>query len=111
MDFDLDFDAAILPDVSGSQDWLDPFIGGRLKHDFSERWSFRGRGDVAGFGISDGSDFTWNLALLGQARFARRWSFVFGYRWFDIDFENRDDQFAMDVRQEGPVLAIAYSFQ
>jgi len=41
---------------------------------------------------------------------AKRIGLLFGYRWLDIDYENKDDLFALDVRQEGPILAVSYSF-
>ena len=94
----------------GSQSWTDLMVGGRWKKEIGERWRFFARGDVAGFGISDSSDFTWNVVLMGQVMVSSRFSFLFGYRWLDIDYENKDDQFAMDVRQAGPVLAFGYAF-
>jgi hypothetical protein len=48
---------------------------------------------------------------VGQWRFARAWSRVFGYRFMDIDQEDPDDGFAMDVSQQPPVVAVAYSWQ
>lgn len=69
-----------------------------------------GRADLAGFGLTDGSDLTWNVVLMGQLKVARRVGLLLGYRWLDIDYENTDDRFALDVRQEGPILAVTYSF-
>lgn len=116
MDLELNFDPQIpLPPqiptrVDGNQSWTDLMLGGRLKKDLGKRWRFWGRADLAGFGLTNGSDLTWNLALMGQVRVARRIALAFGYRWLDIDYENKDDLFALDVRQEGPILAINYSF-
>jgi len=93
-----------------SQSWIDLMVGGRYKKEFGERWRFFARGDVAGFGISDSSDFTWNVVLMGQVMVSARWGILFGYRWFDFDYVNEDDQFAMDIRQQGPVVAIGYAF-
>ena len=116
MDLELNFDPGIpLPpqiptQVKGDQSWTDLMLGGRLKKDFGKRWRFWGRADLAGFGLTDGSDLTWNLVLMGQVKVARRIRLLFGYRWLDIDYENKDDQFAVDIRQEGPVFALNYSF-
>jgi hypothetical protein len=63
------------------------------------------------FGIGDSSNLTWSLLAVGQWRFARAWSRVFGYRFMDIDQEDPDDGFAMDVSQQPPVVAVAYSWQ
>lgn len=116
MDTTLSFDPQIPlpPEIptrfDGDQSWTDLMVGGRLKKELGKRWRFYARGDVAGFGISDSSDFTWNVVLMGQVMVSARWGILFGYRWLDIDYVNEDDQFAMDVRQQGPVLAIGYAF-
>lgn len=40
------------PEVADqTQDWLDPFIGGRWIWNFAENWSVVARGDIGGFGI------------------------------------------------------------
>ena len=87
--------------VSGDQNWTDLMIGGRYRKGFGERWGFSARGDLAGFGISGGSDLTWNVVLLGQFKVASRVGLILGYRWLDIDYENTDDLFIFDVRQAG----------
>lgn len=96
--------------VDADQSFADLMLGGRLEKDFGKRWGFWGRADLAGFGVTDGTDLTWNLQLLGSARVAKRVRILAGYRWFDIDYENKDDNFALDVRQEGPIVALSYSF-
>ena len=119
MDLELNFEPDVLPPPTppgvptrfdGNQSWADLMIGGRLKKDLGERWRFWGRADLAGFGVTDGTDLTWNLVLMGQVKVAKRIGLLFGYRWLDIDYENKDDAFALDVRQEGPILALSYSF-
>ena len=77
MDLELNFDPQIpLPpqiptQVNGDQSWTDLMLGGRVKKDLGERWRFWGRADLAGFGLTDGSDLTWNLVLMGQVKVAR----------------------------------------
>ena len=91
------------------QSYVDPMVGGRwIKQ--GEKWGFRGRFDAAGFGVSDGSDLTLNLQLLGSYRRGERFSLLFGYRVMDIDYEDTDAGFGMDVTMSGPVLAAAWSF-
>ena len=94
----------------GDQSWTDLMTGLRWKTEFGERWRFSARGDVAGFGIGSSSDFTWNVVLMGQVMVSARWGLLLGYRWLDIDYVNEDDQFAMDLRQGGPVFAVSYAF-
>ena len=116
MDLELNFDPRVpLPPmiptrVEGDQSWADLMLGGQLKKDIGKRWRFWGRADLAGFGLTDGTDLTWNLVLMGQVKVARRIGLILGYRWFEIDYENKDDAFGFDVRQAGPVLALNYSF-
>lgn len=96
--------------ATGSQSWTDLMIGGRYRAAFGERWGFSARGDLAGFGISDSSDLTWNVVLLGSFNATSRIALILGYRWFDIDYENQDDRFVFDLRQTGPIFAFNYSF-
>lgn len=116
LDLTLKFDPEIpLPPeiptrVEGSQSWYDLMTGLRWQKAFNERWGFSARGDVAGFGIGDSSDFTWNVVLMGRLMVSKRWGLLLGYRWYDIDYVNEDDGFAMDVSQYGPVVAISYAF-
>ena len=49
-------------DVDRSKDWLDPFVGGRLRLNIIDRLSVTVRGDIGGFGV--GSHFTWNMAAI-----------------------------------------------
>jgi hypothetical protein len=62
------------------------------------------------YGISNSSNLTWNVVLMGQLKVAKRVGLLLGYRWFDIDYENLDDLFVMEIREAGPMLAISYSF-
>lgn len=91
--------------VGGDQDWADFFVGGRLKKRMGERWTLIPRLDLAGFGLTDGSDLTWNLQLLAQVQTTEKFSLLLGYRYMDIDYENTKDLFAMDVTLAGPVVA------
>ena len=118
MDMSLSFDFNLpgpgilpLPDkVSGSESWTDLMVGGRVHSDVGDKWAFQARFDLAGFGLSNSSHFTWNLAVLGQRRFGSKWSFVFGYRAMDIDYRDSDSGFVFDGTLAGPVLAGTYSF-
>ncbi len=115
LDVTLEFDLPtplpmpVLPSsVSGDPSWTDLMVGGRWNKQFSKTWGFRARGDMAGFGISNSSDFTWNIQLLGTARFGKLTELLFGYRWYDVDYVDSDAGFAMDARLEGPVLALGF---
>lgn len=96
--------------LEGDQSWTDLMLGGRVNKNVGEKWGVWFRFDVAGFGISNSSDFTLNSLLMGRRRFGNAWSFIFGYRIYDVDYRDDDAGFAMDVRQQGPVLALSYAF-
>jgi hypothetical protein len=90
--------------------WMHPMVGLRYTGSFSERWSFRARADYG----YEGSD---NTALNGGAyldyRFRDWGSVFFGYRYIDIDFDNRSsrfDQYGFNGDEQGPVLGLNLHF-
>lgn len=97
-------------EIEGSESFADLMLGGRFEKELGERWQFWGRADFAGFGLTDGTDLTWNLILMGRVMVSKRIGLLAGYRWFDLDYENTDKDFALDVLQHGPIVALSYSF-
>lgn len=101
----------ILPEnVSVGDRWLHPFAGGRLIAKIGKNWTFRARADYG----YEGSD---NTALQGIATLGYRFndwgSAFFGYRYFDMDFNNgssRRDQYGFDGDQQGPLIGINLHF-
>lgn len=92
----------------GSRDWVEPFLGGRIKMPLTEKWTFATRADIGGFGIGSASDLTWNvLAGIGY-QFNERFTGGIGYKWHDIDYEHGSggDRFGYDVRQHGLYLTL-----
>ena len=90
--------------------WMQPFVGGRLRAPLSERWLFSGRVDYG----YEGSD---NTALQGIFFFDYRfrdWGSAFvGYRYLDIDFDNRTsglDQYGFDGDEQGPLIGLNFYF-
>jgi hypothetical protein len=65
-------------DVDRSKDWIDPFLGARLKLDIIDRVSVTVRGDIGGFGV--GSHFTWNMVAILAYQVSQRISVGAGYR-------------------------------
>lgn len=99
-----------LVDVDKSTDWLDPFIGARLKVDLIDRLSVSVRGDIGGFGM--GSHFTWNMAAILAYQVSQRTSLAAGYRLLDIDYSDGkgSNTFQYDVQMRGPVLGFTLRF-
>jgi opacity protein-like surface antigen len=100
------------PKLGGSEDWVEPFVGGRITLALSEKWNLLARGDVGGFGIGSASDLTWNLLIGARYRFSQRASLVGGYRIFDIDYERGSgaNEFAFDAQLDGPQIGVTIYF-
>jgi hypothetical protein len=110
VDLDTGITIENLVDVDRSEDWLDPFLGPRLRLDIIDRLSVTVRGDIGGFGI--GSHFTWNMVTLLAYQVSQRISTGVGYRILDIDFSEGkgSDKFRFDVQMRGPMLGFAIHF-
>jgi hypothetical protein len=92
---------------SGTRDWVDPIIGGRVAAPLSDDLLVRVRADVGGFGVA--SDFTWNVEAVGEYRCSERCGLQFGYRVLDVDY-SRGDGFAYDVNYRGPIATLMFTF-
>jgi hypothetical protein len=99
---------------SGSVDWLDPFIGLRLRHQFAPGHELMLAGDIGGFGV--GSDFTWQLVGAYSWEFCVRenvrWSAVLGYRALSVDYSQGVgiNRFEYDAITHGPLLGVSARF-
>ena len=92
--------------ISGGDDWVHPFVGGKVKHSLSDRWSFIARAD---YGYADSDNTAANAVAMFDYRF-RDWGSVFlGYRAMNYDYSNDkegSDGYAYDAVQQGPLLGI-----
>jgi len=100
-------------DISDTEVWADPLIGARgaLRFGPDQRWSFRVRGDLGGFGA--GSEFTWQA--LGGIGYSFRLCSVpaeiwLGGRALYQNYRAHGGDFRWRVTQYGPVLALGLSF-
>jgi opacity protein-like surface antigen len=95
-----------------SEDWVEPFIGGRIICDLNDKMAINVRGDVGGFGIGSASRLTWNFVAGVDYKLSKKVSFDAGYRILDIDYSrgSGSDKFAADARLEGPVLGMTILF-
>jgi hypothetical protein len=96
--------------VEKSKDWIDPFIGLRLRADLTKRFSFVLRGDIGGFGV--GSEFTWNTSAVlgyGVSRVVGLW---LGYRALGVDYESGSgaNKFEFDAIMHGPIAGVSFYF-
>ncbi len=96
--------------VDETQDWLDPFVGGRWIWNFAEGWLVSARGDIGGFGI--GSDFAWQAIGVVEWQPFQHVGFLAGYRVLDADYEDGsgNDYFQFDVNVHGPLLGVNFKW-
>ena len=106
-DLDLDVDIIGSPlDIEKEQDWVDAMLGARYTWVFTDKWKLMARGDI-GFG---GSEHAYNLESLFWYKPWKHVSFIFGYRYMDIDYEDGSgsDLFEYDITMKGPVLGVNF---
>lgn len=97
---------------SGTYDWYDPVIGARWTYPINEKWSFRLRGDVGGFGIA--SDFTAAVETVALYDISEEWQLKMSFKSLWVDYEEgtegTKDYFAYDTVNFGPIIGITYKF-
>jgi hypothetical protein len=103
----LDATVRLIPGPMGSagESWLDPLVGARFRHDFSDRWSVSLRGDVGGFGV--GSELATNLAATFGYRITDAMTLRLGYRALQMDFE--DDGIVLDAIAQGYAIGLSFA--
>jgi hypothetical protein len=96
---------------SGDLEWVDPFVGARIRHQIAADKELMLEGDVGGFGA--GSDFSWQV--VGTYGFDVHCietpvHIVIGYRALAVDFsENgRFGKNALDFVEHGPVVGVKF---
>jgi hypothetical protein len=92
-------------------EWVDPVVGGRMRHQFASGSEFNLEGDVGGFGA--GSDFSWQaVATYGfdVNVFNTTMRSVVGYRALSVDYSQTGahGRSGLDWIQHGPVLGAAF---
>jgi hypothetical protein len=96
--------------ATSDENWIDPLIGARLTLPIGSNWEFVARGDIGGFGI--GSDFAWQATAYFDWKVGETFGVLFGYRIFDVDFEegSGSNRSGIDLQQSGPAIGVAISF-
>lgn len=95
---------------SGTVDWWDPFIGGRLMLPMGEAWMFNLRADIGGFDV--GSDLAWQAFPYASWQFGERASMQIGYRWLSADYDEGSglSEFRYDVVTQGAQAGVTFRF-
>jgi opacity protein-like surface antigen len=98
--------------LGGSEDWVEPFVGGRILWDLNDKIAINLRGDVGGFGIGSASKLTWNLVTGIDYKLSENTSLQAGYRILDIDYSrgSGSNEFGIDVQATGPIIGLTILF-
>jgi len=106
LDSTQDISFPILPDQSTDTTQIDPVVGAQGTWPLGERFTFRLRGDLGGFGID--SDLTYQMFGVFGWEFVRHWGVTLGYRMLGWEFES--DGVDNDLRLSGLLFGLAASF-
>lgn len=113
---DLDVDIAGVGSAGStlgkSEDWVEPFVGGRVIWDLNDKWSLNVRGDAGGFGIGSASDLTWQIAGGVDYKLSKNMILNTGYRYLELDYSrgSGSDEFGVDIKAKGPFLGLTITF-
>ena len=91
---------------------MEPFIGGRARVRFDDRWSVFVRGDAGGFGIGSASDLTWNLLGGVGYQLNDKVSLQAGYKVQGFEYSNGSglSEFGGDWTTQGLFLSLSIRF-
>jgi hypothetical protein len=107
---DLEIDVDPGADASRSDNWVEPFGGGRVLYRPSRKWVLGLSMDAGGFGIGSASDLTLNLAGGADYRLGEEKWLQLGYRMMDIQYEDSRGQAGVNLRVVGPLAAVRLDF-
>jgi hypothetical protein len=99
---------------SGSVDWVDPFVGARLRNQIAPGQELMVRADVGGFGV--GSDASWQVLATYNWQMCISTGYVIdgylGYRALSVDYSqgSGNTEYQYNVLQQGPVLGTTLHF-
>lgn len=91
---------------------MEPFFGGRIIWDITDKFAVVVRRDIGGFEIGSGSDLTWNLILGIDYQLTEKLNFKFGYRLLDIDYSrgSGNEELGVDAQMRGPIFGLTINF-
>jgi hypothetical protein len=96
------------------EDWVDLIFGIRWTRPLAERWNMQLSGDIGGFGIADGADFTWSASATVMFRISKKLVLDLGYRAIGVDYDNgkaaNDGFYAYDTITHGPLVGLLIKF-
>ena len=92
-------------------EWVDPFVGFRVRHAIGPSKELNLEGDVGGFGA--GSDFSWHVVGtygFGTSLCGTPFHAVLGYRALAVDFSENGKfgKNGLDFVQHGPIMGVTF---
>ncbi|HML30746.1 MAG TPA: hypothetical protein PKE16_18285 [Hyphomicrobium sp.] len=99
---------------SGSVDWVDPFVGVRLRNQLGPGEQLVIRADVGGFGV--GSNVSWQVLATYNWQMCVLYGHILdgyvGYRALSVDYSQGSgtSKYEYDVLQQGPVIGSTLHF-
>ena len=96
---------------AGRQDWIDPFVGARVRWGLTKKLLLVARGDTGAW--SRGSKSSWNAQGIVLYNFTESFSVGGGYRAFYDHYENGNttaDKFEWNATIKGPFVGVAFKF-
>ena len=98
--------------LGGSEDWVEPFVGGRVLWDLNDKMAINLRGDFGGFGIGSASDLTWQIVGGVDYKLSENMTLSAGYRYMELDYSRGSgaNEFGIDLRAKGPIIGLTILF-
>lgn len=98
---------AIPEEISGTADWVDPFVGLRARYQLTEQLYAIVKSDIGGFGV--GSELSWQAYGGLSYQFTRSIAAELGYRHLTVDYSGSKDLSA-DLELSGIMLSLLIHF-
>ena len=96
-------------DVSASQNWVDPIVGGRIGMALSPKLSVNILGDVGGWGTKAQPRFEYQVSGLLGYRIKPNWSLAAGYRYLYVDYRHGGN--IVNIAMSGVVLGVTVNLK
>ena len=95
-----------------SEDWVEPFVGGRVIWGLNDKLAINIAGDAGGFGIGSASDLTWQIKGGVDYKLSENMTLFGGYRYLELDYSRGSgaNEFGVDLRAKGPFVGLEILF-
>jgi hypothetical protein len=89
---------------NGSQNWVDPLVGGQIQTALGRKVELTVLGDVGGWGV--GSQLDYQIVGLLGFKIGRAVTLQLGYRYLDVDYRNNG--FLYDAATSGALIGFTF---